>query len=148
MKTLHLTRGFSTLLDDDVYERFKDKSCYVDMAKHTQYAVTKVRGKPIRLHRLILGLEEGDKIWVDHRNRNGLDNRRENLRLVTPSQNAQNTGVTSRTTSGVRGVTYERPRKRWRATGTIAGVTENLYQGPSYMIDCDSRKVWEMNNGR
>jgi hypothetical protein len=42
------------------------------------------------LHRHLLGLTKGDGMMVDHVNRNGLDNRRTNLRLATPQQNAAN----------------------------------------------------------
>lgn len=41
----------------------------------------------IRMHRLITGLRAGE---IDHRNRNGLDNRKENLRFATPTQNSAN----------------------------------------------------------
>lgn len=47
-------------------------------------------GKAVRvaMHRLLLGARAGE--WVDHVNGNGLDNRRCNIRICTPSQNAMN----------------------------------------------------------
>lgn len=42
------------------------------------------------LHRYIMGLRKGDGRYVDHHNHDGLDNRRENLRLATPVQNIAN----------------------------------------------------------
>jgi hypothetical protein len=53
------------------------------------YAVTKSRGKNYRMHRLVLD-QTDPLIIVDHINRDRLDNRRSNLRLYTPIQNANN----------------------------------------------------------
>ena len=47
-------------------------------------------GKLLRLHRLILGVED-KALQVDHINRDTLDNIRENLRVVTQSENMANT---------------------------------------------------------
>lgn len=46
----------------------------------------------ILMHREIMGLPRyRDGHEVDHKNRNGLDNRRDNMRIVTHAQNQQNT---------------------------------------------------------
>lgn len=51
----------------------------------------RVRGdKSVYMHRLLLGLKDGDGIQADHRNGNTLDNRRANLRVATCSQNLYN----------------------------------------------------------
>jgi len=71
------------------------------------------RGETVTMHREILGLAKGDPRQGDHINRDKLDNRRQNLRVVSGSQNAQN--VPSRGgTSRHRGV-YRRPSGRWAA---------------------------------
>lgn len=57
------------------------------------------------MHRLIMELTKNDKgLYVDHINRNKLDNRKENLRIVTHAQNVCNRKTFSNSTSGYKGV--------------------------------------------
>jgi len=55
-------------------------------------------------------------VWVDHKDGNGLNNRKANLRLCTNSQNQANRNGTQRNnTSGFNGVTWSKHDKKWRA---------------------------------
>lgn len=54
------------------------------------YAIAEVHGQERRMHRMIMDEHDID-IVIDHRNRDRLDNRRENLRRFTKKQNANNT---------------------------------------------------------
>jgi hypothetical protein len=74
--------------------------------------------KRVLMHRVILGLSPGDGQITDHINRDKLDNRRENLRLVTASANAQNRIRPSGRYSRYRGVT--RKNGQWAAVATVA----------------------------
>ena len=66
------------------------------------------------MHREIMEAKRG--IIVDHINRNGLDNRKENLRFVSRSQNAMNSEREGYPyTSKYRGVCLGKRRKKWRA---------------------------------
>lgn len=79
----------------------------------------------IQLPRQLLGLSRGDP-QVDHINGDSLDNRRMNLRLATPSQNAQNLrGPTARSKSGVRGVYWF--KGAWTPQPTLNG--KRVYLG-------------------
>ncbi len=78
------------------------------------------------MHRVILGLEKGDGFIVDHINRNTLDNRRGNLRIVTPSQNRMNSKVRSDSATGFKGVSRTKAGK-FQAQRKVNGV--NVYLG-------------------
>ena len=70
-----------------------------------------------RMHRVIVGdIPEG--MEVDHINRNRLDNRRANLRIVTVSANRQNKTSANGSTSKYLGVFFEKYTQRWRASTT------------------------------
>lgn len=76
------------------------------------YAYREDDGCLISMHQEILGLLPG--LIVDHINGNTLDNTRENLRYVTPSQNAQNRRKRDGTTSDFKGVTVVPAKYRAR----------------------------------
>lgn len=76
------------------------------------YAVTASREKSIFMHRLILGLSN-PKILTDHRNHDGLDNRRENIRPCSNAQNQWNSRLPQHNTTGFKGV--ERCGNHWNA---------------------------------
>jgi len=67
------------------------------------------------LHTLISGCKR-----TDHRNHDGLDNRKVNLRLATPTQNAQNKLIPNNNTSGFKGV--HKHRRKWQATIQDNGI--------------------------
>lgn len=66
-----------------------------------------------QLHRVVMDCPEG--MVVDHINGNTLDNTLKNLRIVTKGQNLQNRrGANRNNRSGIRGVTWTEPNKKWR----------------------------------
>lgn len=83
------------------------------------YARLWIDGTPRTIHRIILGLPIGGKVWGDHINRNKLDNRRTNLRRVTPAESAANRGNRRTRTGTSRGVFLE--GARWRAQAQLNG---------------------------
>lgn len=86
-----------------------------------------IDGRPylVLMHRMILGLRFGDGRESDHVNRNRLDNRRSNLRVVTRAQNAQNkTGGWG--SSRERGVYWDRQVGRWGACVGLNGKSNHI----------------------
>lgn len=72
---------------------------------------TRKRRKVLSLHRLLMN--PPDNMQVDHINGNGLDNRRENLRICTNAQNNANKPPQKNSKSGLKGVCKR--GNRWRA---------------------------------
>jgi len=96
MRTIPLTQGKVTLVDDADYERLNRwKWCAIKYG-NTWAAVRnsprnkKGKQETIYMHRVIMGLQKGDKRQIDHINHNDLDNRRVNLRICTSQQNQWN----------------------------------------------------------
>jgi len=95
-------------------------------SKHLTYAVATIDGKQVLAHRLIAELEGWDlssKV-VDHINGNGLDNRIENLQVVTQSQNMMKQRKPAGCSSDYKGVM--RFRDKWRSRITVNGKTKSL----------------------
>ena len=63
----------------------------------------------------------------DHKNRNPLDNRKENLRIATQKENTRNKSKQKNNTSGVTGVGYMKKNNMWRAR--IAYNDNQIYLG-------------------
>lgn len=104
-----------------------------DLLQHTWWLVKgypagRINGKYTYLHQVVLARKLGgiplDR-ETDHVNGNKLDNRRENLRAVTSSQNKMNRDKYPRTSSRYIGVSYmggtHKRRKHWRAYVKVAG---------------------------
>lgn len=87
----------------------------------THYAVGKPRGdgKHVYLHRFLSDTTKD----VDHRNINGLDCRRDNLRPATEGQNAANRDVQANSQSGYKGVSRcSKCKNKWIASVKFGSV--------------------------
>lgn len=88
------------------------------------YACTKIKRKDgsrrtIGMHRVILG--DPDSSDVDHINRIKTDNRRENLRACTRSENMRNKRPYLGKPANLRGVTYNKSRGKWQVAIRVNG---------------------------
>lgn len=97
-------KGYEILLDDEDFNKQSQYSWYLSKVDNCYYALRNENKRTILLHREILGLKSRKDGMVDHINHNGLDNRKENLRLCTPSQNMMNKRIGKNNTSGFKGV--------------------------------------------
>jgi hypothetical protein len=119
MKTIPLTQGKVALVDDEDYEMLSQWKWFAWESPKSHsiwYAHTSclLNGKRtvFSMHRLLMG--HPLRLHVDHKNRDGLDNRRCNLRLATASQNIANS-PSRRGSSLFKGVYWTQDRKRWTA---------------------------------
>ncbi|MFA5300480.1 MAG: HNH endonuclease [Lutibacter sp.] len=115
------------MIDKEDYSRFSKFSWSLQEGVNTTYAVTAVSGSICGLHRLVMNLDIEDPREVDHRNHNGLDNRKCNLRVCTRSENMMNRYKSGTNISGFKGVSYSCVRKKWRARINVDG--KEIYLG-------------------
>lgn len=132
-------KGLFALIDDEDYAKISQYRWHLHEGG---YAITKPRigkTKPtVRMHRLIMGVNEGQ--IVDHIDRNPLNNQKLNLRLCTKSQNAWNSPETVRNTSGFKGVRWSKKDKNWRAE--ISKDGSRIYLG-SFKDKKEAAYVWD-----
>lgn len=117
MRKIKLTQGKYALVDNTDYEWLNQWKWHV-IPKGRGYVARRIKpgGKGIILmHRLIMGLNFGDGKEVDHINGNSLNNKRNNLRICTRKQNAQNVSPRKYTKSKYKGVTWNKRYKKWIA---------------------------------
>jgi hypothetical protein len=100
MKYIPLTQGKYAIVDNKDYGVLNEYTWYAHKGRKTFYARS---SKGQYMHRFILEVKER-YIEVDHKNGNGLDNRRKNLRKTTRQQNSWNNGGYGKTASGYKGV--------------------------------------------
>lgn len=90
------------------------------------YKYVKACGKHEAVHRLVLiwhGIEIPKGMYVDHINQDSHDNRIENLRIVTPSENSMNQKKSKHNTSGHHGVIWRKERNKWVVRLIVGGKT-------------------------
>lgn len=129
MKTIPLTMGYFTKVDDDDYDKFAKKRWYAmrvkDKIRPSRVVYDGLGGgdrKSTRkyLSREIVGAKKGE--WVDHINGDTLDNRKENLRICNPSENAGNRKRPRTNKSGYKGVRKANSRiNPWRSQIIVEG---------------------------
>jgi hypothetical protein len=96
------------------------------------YPVANVDGVTKKLHYYLMG--KVSDCYIDHINGDKLDNRRENLRVATFSQNACNSDIGKNNTSGFKGVYWDKKHKRWFSCITLAGKTHYLGNFPTKIL--------------
>jgi len=128
MKEIKLTQNKVALVDDEDFEYLNQWKWYAQKTPYTFYAKRGVyisKGRTIRIlmHQAIMGnVTLG--IMPDHKDGDGLNNQRANLRLVTKRQNCQNRHHVKY--SQYPGVTFDKKRDTWLAHIKINGKTNHL----------------------
>lgn len=131
MRTIRCTTGEDTFVDDWNYDYLSQYTWRVQNG----YVIRSTQDGQVFLHKEVLSLVGYVDFGIgDHRNRNPLDNREENLRPATHSQNSQNCGLLAINKSGYIGVHWHPRHERWMvkvksgATATYPGYFEDLLE--------------------
>ncbi len=116
---IQLTQDQHALVDASSLSLLSKYSWYAVRDRKGFYARAWIRGRPVGMHRVLLGAVTGQ--LVDHVNGDKLDNRLRNLRFCTARENAGNKRIKSST--GYKGVHFDKRAKKhpYTARGMNAG---------------------------
>jgi len=128
-KKIKLSQGLFAVVDEQDYQQLNQYNWSATRmgTKDNFYAVRSIRENgrkhSVLMHRLILGFPPSE---VDHRDGNGLNNCRRNIRPATSRQNKQNRKKSLGLSSKFKGVAFDKSRTLWIATIRINGTQVNL----------------------
>ena len=105
------------IIDAEDYEKCKDLKWYLTGSGYV------ISGHAPFLQHLIFGR----KTQLDHKDRDKLNNRRNNLRTCTTAENSRNHKISSLNMSGYKGVHWHKKQRKWRAD--ITSNTKRIYLG-------------------
>ena len=116
MRTISVS-GHSVMIDDQDYLHVNQFTWHITKRKHTYYVFRYVKISTSKytillLHRDLMGCTKGDGKLIDHKDRNGLNCQRSNLRFCTRSQNRANS--VSSGGSKFKGVSWKKSKGLWR----------------------------------
>ena len=135
MKRILLTQGRHATVDDEDYDYLMQWKWYANKIGKTYYAVRNephahlgwLKGQTIYMHRIILKVSRNNS--VDHKNHNGLDNRKCNLRICSKAQNQQNQIGCNNGESQYKGI--RRSGNKWQARICTDGLRIHIGTFPA-----------------
>ena len=137
------------LIDKEDYEKINNYHWYVyKKRKQGDYYVCSditSNGERIKisLHRYLMNCVRGDNIIVDHNNGNTLDNRKNNLRIATRSENQRNCKTQQNCQSGRKGVRKHKLCNKWQARITVNNKEKYLGLYNTFEEACNAREKAE-----
>jgi hypothetical protein len=108
---------FECIIDTDDLEKIKQYSWH----RGTKGYIVYKNKETVYIHRLITNCPKG--LFIDHIDGNPLNNKKNNLRVVTTQQNAQNRALMPNNKTGYRGVYFEKQTEKYRVQLVIDGTT-------------------------
>ena len=112
-RLIPLTQGKFAIVDAEDYPRLSRYKWYACKKRHIFYACRRKGNKIVSMHREIINAPE--ELLVDHIDRDGLNNRKSNLRLCTIAQNNRNSSPHRNAASKYKGVSWTKCCRKWRA---------------------------------
>lgn len=114
-------------------QEYQIQKCHVLVDKQYDFLLKKIwvtshgyvkfrhEKKDVYLHRYIMNIQDKN-IKIDHKNGNKLDNRRENLRICTQSENCRNKRIRKDNKSGMTGIYWRKNRNKWQVQICLNGT--------------------------
>jgi hypothetical protein len=143
---IYLTQGQKTLIDyqdwlNPKVQYIKWNAMWTPIGR-TFYVQGRNYKKMTTLHLFIMGKQ--NNLEIDHKNGDSLDNRRNNLRFVTASENCCNKKRMITNISGYKGVRFHKEAQKWESRITKNYKTYNLglynTKEEAYKIYCEKAK--------
>jgi hypothetical protein len=142
MKEIPLTQGKVALVDDEDYIGLSQYKWYAHNERGHFYVCRDAgKGKDrqhFKMHRQIMSYPQN--LEVDHRDHNGLNNQRSNLRICTHAENMRNQNVRATGLSKYKGVTWDNGIGKWKAS--IMFNYKNYYLG-YYDLEIEAAKMYD-----
>ena len=142
MKEIPLTKGLFALVDDEDFDRLNQWNWRAKKSRKTFYADRHFekdgRRTYVHMHRLIV--DAPLELEVDHKDGNGLNNQRYNLRICTQKQNRRNISVQKNNRLGYKGV-HQESKGSFSARIT---VDKKLMWLGSYKNPIDAAKAYDL----
>lgn len=142
-KHIWLSQGKSAIVDEDDYDFLMQWKWYLSNRGYaTRDVVHKWRNprivQKIAMHKVIM--KSDDRQWIDHINRNSLDNRKSNLRFCTQAQNVMNVGIyKNKKSSKFKGVFRRGEGGTYRA---IIGFKRKIINLGTFENEIDAAKAY------
>jgi hypothetical protein len=144
MKTIVISNGSTVLVDDKDFEALSQYKWTAHVNRTTCYAIRRQRisedrpGSIVYMHRQIMCPMEG--MVVDHINKDGLDNRRENLRICSQTENLRNQRPRSNKRSKFKGVSWNENDMAYHSRLQFGG--RGVWLG-MYKSEVDAAKAYD-----
>lgn len=146
MKLIPLTRGENAMVDDEDFKRVNQFKWHLRIQKKTglKYAIRSLwcggKYKKIYMHQFVLGIAK-----VDHRDGNGINNQRFNLRECSKAENNRNRRIGRDNTSGFKGVCYHKRARLWQSQIYVNNKARflGLFESPkeaAFIYDAAAKK--------
>ena len=140
----YTTKGEPFWFDLEDYDRIKNYCWHYD---ESGYVRTTINRKHLRLHRYLMCIDD-ENIFVDHkkhppRNEHKIDNRKSNLRIVTPKENVHNSSLAKNNTSGITGVYWVKDKGKWKVDFPFDGKNKHVGYYSSFNDAVKKRKRLE-----
>lgn len=133
-----LGNGGVTTIDNTDWDLVSQYTWYKETMDDVSYARTSVNGQTIRMHSLLYPAPKG--LETDHKDMNGLNNQRRNLRFCTRQQNSANKPKRVGTSSRYKGVSWNINRNHWNSLIKVNYKVINL---GTYRDEVEAAKAYD-----